>query len=142
MSLKKLLLLPISLVFSAAGCAGIGPNATYYMGTTSFHYDPSYNAYMVKLNGHEIGGGFGGGMNTSPVKFGPQVITWEESNSDKLHRAKNQVTLTKEDLKGVKYLAVHLYPDDTVEVTTSNNWPNPTEKGLKWQERIRKNGTE
>ncbi|MEB7642941.1 hypothetical protein [Acinetobacter pittii] len=142
MSLKKLLLLPISLVFSAAGCAGIGPNATYYMGTTSFHYDPSYNAYMVKLNGHEIGGGFGGGMNTSPVKFGPQVITWEESNSDKLHRAKNQVTLTKEDLKGVKYLAVHLYPDDTVEVTTSNNWPNPTEKGLKWQERIRKNGAE
>ncbi|MDD9316370.1 MULTISPECIES: hypothetical protein [Acinetobacter] len=138
MNLKKFLLLPISFVFSAAGCAGIGPNATYYMGTTSFHYDPSYNAYMVKLNGHEIGGGFGGGMNTSPVKFGPQVITWEESNSDKLHRAKNQVTLTKEDLKGMKYLAVHLYPDDTVEVTTSNNWPNPTEKGIKWLNQLKK----
>lgn len=140
MSLKKLLLLPISLVFSAAGCAGIGPNATYYMGTTSFKYDPTYVSYMVKLNNYEIGGGFGGGMNTSQVKVGPQVITWEESNSDKLHQAKNQVTLTKEDLKGLKYLAVHLYPDDTVEITTSNNWPNPTEKGLRWQERIRKNG--
>ncbi|NUG02086.1 hypothetical protein [Acinetobacter oleivorans] len=139
MSLKKLLLLPISLVFSAAGCAGIGPNTTYYMGTTSFKYDPTYVSYMVKLNNHEIGGGFGGGMNTSQVKVGPQVITWEESNSDKLHQAKNQVTLTKEDLKGMKYLAVHLYPDDTVEITTSNNWPNPTEKGLKWQEQIRNN---
>lgn len=50
MNIKKLVLLPISLVFSAAGCAGIGPNASYYMGTTSFHYDPSYSPYMVKLN--------------------------------------------------------------------------------------------
>ena len=139
MNLKKLLLLPISLVFSVTGCAGIGPNATYYMGTTSFHYDPSYSPYMVKLNGSEIGGG-GGGMNTSPVKIGLQEIRWEESNSYKLHQAKNQVTLTKEDLNGMKYLAVHLYPDDTVEITTSNNWPNATEKGLKWREKIRNSG--
>ena len=139
MNLKKLLLIPISLVFSAAGCAGIGPNATYHIGTTSFHYDPSYNAYMVKLNGHEIGGGFGGGMNTSPVKIGPQEITWEESNSYKLHQAKNQVTLTKGDLNGMKYLAVHLYPDDTVEITTSNNWPNPTKKGIKWLNQLKNN---
>lgn len=138
MNLKKLLLLPISLVFSVTGCAGIGPNATYYMGTTSFHYDPSYSPYMVKLNGSEIGGG-GGGMNTSPVKIGLQEIRWEESNSYKLHQAKNQVTLTKEDLNGMKYLAVHLYPDDTVEITTSNNWPNPTEKGVKWLNQLKNN---
>ena len=115
MNLKKILLLPISLVLSTAGCAGIGPNATYYMGTTSFKYDPTYVSYMVKLNGTEIGGG-GSGMNTSAVKLGPQDIKWEESNSDKLHQAKNQITLTKDDLKGMKYLAVHLYPDDTVEI--------------------------
>ncbi|WP_151715901.1 hypothetical protein [Acinetobacter sp. TUM15071] len=138
MNLKKLVLLPISLVFSAVGCAGIGPNATYYMGTTSFHYDPSYSPYMVKLNGSEIGGG-GGGMNTSPVKIGLQEIKWEESNSYKLHQAKNQVTLTKKDLNGMKYLAVHLYPDDTVEITTSNNWPNPTEKGVKWLNQLKNN---
>ncbi len=136
MNLKKLLLLPISLVFSIAGCAGIGPNATYHIGTTSFHYDPSYNAYMVRLNGHEIGGG-GGGMNTSPVKIGPQTITWKDAKTGEIHSAKNQVIITKEQLKGKKYLAAHLYPDDTVEVTTSNNWPNPTEKGLKWQDEMR-----
>ena len=139
MNIKKLLLLPISLVFSATGCAGIGPDAIYDMGTTSFHYDPSYNAYMVKLNGYEIGGGFGGGMNTSPVKIGSQEITWEESNSYKLHQAKNQVTLAEEDLNEMKYLAVHLYPDDTVEITTSNNWPNPTEKGVKWLNQLKNN---
>ena len=135
MNLKKILLLPIGLMVSAAGCAGIGPNATYYMGTTSFHYDPSYSPYMVKLNGIEIGGG--GGMNTSAVKLGPQEIKWEESNSDKFHQVKNQVTLTKDDLKGMKYLAVHIYPDDTVEISTSNAWPSPKEKGLKWLEQLK-----
>ena len=93
MNLKKLLLLPISLVFSVTGCAGIGPNATYYMGTTSFHYDPSYSPYMVKLNGSEIGGG-GGGMNTSPVKIGLQTITWKDAKTGEIHSAKNQVIIT------------------------------------------------
>ena len=137
MNIKKLLLLPISLVFSAAGCAGIGPNATYYMGTTSFHYDPSYSPYMVKLNGSEIGGG-GGGMNTSPVKIGPQTITWKDAKTGGIHSAKNQVIITKEQLKGKKYLAVHLYPDDSIEITTSNNWPNPTVKGNAWYDRLTK----
>ena len=136
MNLKKNFLTPISLVFSATGCAGIGPNAIHYMATTSFNYNPTYTSYMVKLGGHEIGGGFGGGVNTSPVKIGPQDIIWEESNSDKIHIAKNQVILTKENLKNMKYLAVHLYPDDTVEITTSNNWPNPIEKGIKWRSHI------
>ena len=138
MNIKKLILLPISLVFSAAGCAGIGPNASYYMGTTSFHYDPSYSPYMVKLNGSEIGGG-GGGMNTSLVKIGPQTITWKDAKTGEIHSAKNQVIITKEQLKGKKYLAAHLYPDDTVEVTTSNNWPNPTEKGTKWLNQLKNN---
>ena len=105
MNIKKLVLLPISLVFSAAGCAGIGPNASYYMGTTSFHYDPSYSPYMVKLNGSEIGGG-GGGMNTSPVKIGPQTITWKDAKTGGIHSAKNQVIITKEQLKGKKYFLV------------------------------------
>ena len=102
MNLKKLLLLPIGLVVSAAGCAGIGPNATYYMGTTSFNYDTSYSPYMVKLNGMEIGGG-GGGMNTSAVKLGPQLITWGESNSKKKASSKkspyvNQRGLTRHEI--------------------------------------------
>jgi len=140
MSLKKLLLLLISLVFSAVGCAGIGPNATYYMSTTSFNYSLNYTSYMVKLNNHEIGAGFGGGMNTSPVMVGPQTVTWKDARTGEVHTAKNQVIITKEQLKGIKYLAAHLNPDDTIEIVTSLNWPNPTEKGLRWQERIRKNG--
>lgn len=100
MILNKILLLPMSLMLSMAGCASFGPNATYNMGTTSFNYSLDYTSYMVKLNGHEIGAGFGGGMSTEPVKIGPQVITWEESASDKIHKAKNQVIITKAQLKG------------------------------------------
>ena len=136
MSIKKLLLLPVGLMLSAVGCAGVGPNSTYYMATTSFNYDPTYTSYMVELNGQEIGAGFGGGTTTSPVKLGVQEIKWGESNSKREHFAKNKVTLTKDQIQGMKYLAVHLYPDDTVEITTSNSRPDPTEKGLKWRTEI------
>ncbi|EHU1360594.1 TPA: hypothetical protein ACHKB2_001510 [Acinetobacter baumannii] len=128
----------LGLIFSLVGCVSFGPNATYYMGTTSFDYDPSYNSYMLMMNGSEIGGGFGNSIATKPIKVGEQVITWGESNSKKKHTAKNQVIITKEQLKGKKYLAVHLYPDDTVEITTSNNWPDPTEKGMKWMHELKK----
>ena len=34
----------------------------------------NYTSYMVKLNNHEIGAGFGSGMNTSPVKAGTEPL--------------------------------------------------------------------
>ncbi|MGQ1137446.1 hypothetical protein ACT43S_01820 [Acinetobacter baumannii] len=130
------LLLIFGLIFSLVGCVSLGSNAIYDMATTSFNYEPSYTSYMVELNGSEIGGGFGGGTNTSSVKIGPQIVTWGETNSKRKHVAKNQVLLTKEQLKGKKYLAVHIYPDDTVEISTSNDWPEPIQKGLDWRTEI------
>ena len=134
MKLKKLLLLPVSLALSIAGCAGIGPNATYYMGTTAFSYSLSYTPFDVKLNGSEIGAG---GMNTSPVKLGPQKIIWRDANTGEVHTVKNDVVIKREQVKGMKYLALHLYPDDTVEIMTSMNWPDETEKGREWREKLR-----
>ena len=134
---KKGILIPV-LIFALIGCASIGPNTTYYMATTSFKYDPTYVSYMVELNSHEIGAGFGSGMSTSPVKIGPQIITWRDAKTGQVHNATNEVSLTKEDIKGMKYLAVHLYPDDSIEITTSNNWPNPTVKGNAWYDRLTK----
>jgi len=125
----------LGLIFSLVGCVSFGPNATYDMGTTSFHYDPSYNIYMLELNDNEIGTG---GINTSPIKIGQQIVTWKDANTGEKHTAKNQVIITKEQLKGKKYLAVHIYPDDTVEITTTNNWPMPTEKGLSILDQLRR----
>ncbi len=79
-------------------------------------------------------------MNTSSVKAGPQTVTWKDAKTGELHSAKNQVIISREQLKGMRYLTAHLYPDDTVEITTSNNWPTPTDKGLKWREKIKNNG--
>ena len=44
--------------------------------------------------------------------------------------------MTKEDLKGKSYLAVHLYPDDSVEITLSSGIPDATEKGMKWRSKL------
>lgn len=138
MILNKILLLPMSLMLSMAGCASFGPNATYYMATTSFKYDPRYIDYMMEVNGSEIGGGFGKAISTNPIKVGKQIITWKDANTGEKHAAKNQVIITKEQLKGKKYLAAHIYPDDTVEITTSNNSPIPTEKWIKWMHDLKK----
>ncbi|WP_436861795.1 hypothetical protein [Acinetobacter haemolyticus] len=140
MSFKKITALLVAIPVSLVGCVGIGPNATYYMGTTSFNYDPSYNPYMIELNGYTIGGGFGKSTMVSPIKVGPQEVVWGESNSYKMHEAKNKLVIRKEQLKGKKYLALHIYPDDTVEVTTSNDLPDPTKKGLVWMEQQRSQG--
>ena len=134
--LKKIMLLPVSLTLGLAGCMGIGPHKAYVLTTTSFNYDPSYRTYMVKMNGEEMGGGFGGATKRSAVILGPQNITWGEDNSKRKHQAINVVNLTKDDLKNKRYLSVHLYPDDSVEIVTSENGPRPTQKGLKWRDTL------
>ncbi len=52
------------------------------------------------------------------------------------HTAINVPILTSEEIKGKKYLAVHLYPDDSVEITLSNELPRATKKGLEWRAKI------
>jgi len=47
-----------------------------------------------------------------------------------------QVIITRAQLKAKKYLAAHIYLDNTVEIITSNDWPSPTEKGEKWLEQL------
>ena len=136
--LKKMMLLPVSLTLGLAGCMGIGLNKTYVLTTTSFSYDPGYLSYMVMMNGEEMGGGFGRATKRSGVILGRQNITWGEGNSKRKHQAINVVNLSKEDLRNKRYLAVHLYPDDSVEITTSNDLPDPTQKGLDWRDKLRK----
>ncbi|KHF76497.1 hypothetical protein PJ15_3253 [Acinetobacter sp. neg1] len=76
----------------------------------------------------------------SPIKVGSQIVTWKDTNTGEIHKAANQLLIDKEQLKGKKYLALHIYPDDTVEVTTSNDLPDPTQKGLTWLEKQERAG--
>lgn len=109
------------------------------MATTSFNYSPHYSDYMLKVNGEEIGGGFGKAISTNKIHVGKQEIVWGETNSKNIHFSKNEIFLNKAELRNKKYLAAHIYPDDTVEIITSNNLPVPTEKGLKWLNKLKNN---
>ncbi|MDM1271155.1 hypothetical protein [Acinetobacter indicus] len=128
---KKIVMLPVGLALGLVGCSS-GSSKTYILTTTSFGYDPRYRPYIVQVNGEEVGGGFGAATKRSAIITGPQYVTWGQTNIRKQHVAKNVPYLTKEDLKGKSYLAVHLYPDDTVEITLTEgrNMPDATKKGL------------
>src|SRR5690554_7079542 len=136
---KKIVMLPVGLALGLVGCSS-GSGKTYVLTTTSFGYDPSYRPYIVRVNGEEVGGGFGAATKRSAIITGPQYVTWGQTNIRKQHVAKNVPYLTKEDLKGKSYLAVHLYPDDSVEITLtdSESMPNATQKGLEWRNKLRK----
>ena len=131
--LKKIVMLPVSVAMGLVGCSA-GAGKTYILTTTSYGYNNNYSPYIVQVNGEEVGGGFGSATKRSAVITGPQYIKWGEDASKVKHVAKNIPHLTKEDLKGKNYMAVHLYPDDTVEITLSaDNTPEPTKKGMQWR---------
>lgn len=133
--LKKIVMLPIGLVVGLVGCS-TGSGKTYVLTTTSFGYDPSYIPYIVELNNEEVGGGLGTATKRSAVIAGPQYVKWGEGNSYKEHKAINIPQLTQEELNGKSYLAVHLYPDNSVEITLSNDLPGATDKGMHWRSRL------
>lgn len=66
------------------------------------------------------------------------ILNGGKEIAQKKHVAVNIPYLTKEDLKGKNYLAVHLYPDDSVEITLtdSDSMPRATKKGLAWEKKL------
>jgi hypothetical protein len=78
----------------------------------------------------------GGGMITGvPFDLGPKTVTWRLDGSEGMPRIGETVT-NKNPLRldtvvqGAKYLGVHIYPDDTVELTTSIGIPGRSARGV------------
>ncbi|MFS2002987.1 hypothetical protein ACEN9F_05095 [Duganella sp. CT11-25] len=81
----------------------------------------------------------GGTMSGARFSSGAQSVQWTlggppgtPRNGDVV-RAKNHPDLAP-PLHGEKYLAVHIYPDDTVELIYSKNYPQFSPRGLKFVE--------
>lgn len=101
--------------------------------------------FEVLLNGKDIGATLGYGFYGAnsvivdmAIPLGPQVVTWrlggplDDPRSGQIVRAKNTPLLTDVP-KGTKWLAVHVYDDNTVELALSKGSPDElsTQRGMK-----------
>ena len=89
--------------------------------------------FEILLNGIEIGSG-GALMTGVRVKLGPQTITWRlggpkgmPGNGDTVKAA--NIPELKSFNPEFRYLGVHIYPDNTVELIPERFWPEKTPKG-------------
>lgn len=78
-----------------------------------------------------------GGSTISGVSLtlGPKKVTWRLDGPEGMPRngetvvAKNRLELVGLP-PGAEFLAVHIYPDETVELVASRHYPQKTEKGV------------
>jgi hypothetical protein len=86
-----------------------------------------------------------GGRTTVGVSFmlGPKTVSWRLDGPEgaprngETVRSKN-IPRLNEVVPGAKYLAVHIYPDDTVELLTSITQPDVSPRGQAEISRMRK----
>jgi hypothetical protein len=96
--------------------------------------------FDIYLNGIDLGvaNSYGGtGVITGvAIPFGMQTLTWRlggprglEHNGD-MRTAKNSLSLTSDQIpESTRYLGVHIYPDNTVELTCAEHMPKTTARG-------------
>jgi hypothetical protein len=104
-----------------------------YFDVSTFDY-LSRPIFEIKLNGIEVGSGGGALMTGVAVPLGPQVVTWRLGGPEGMPdngntvKATNQPVLLRPDAKQ-RYLGVHVYPDNTVELVPHAFWPEKTARG-------------
>lgn len=105
------------------------------------YFDVGLKSYLerpifdVVVNGRDIGvaggqphGGPGGLMTGVSFLLGPQSISWRDGGTGAKTKAINQPVLTVDATKH-RYLGVHIYPDNTVELVPEDGWPEQTARG-------------
>lgn len=96
----------------------------------------------IMFNGTDLGvmNKYGGtGLITGVrIPYGVQTLTWTLGGPEGTPRngehmkIKNTLIITPELIPpGTRYVGLHLYPDDTAEVTFSESMPERTERGKK-----------
>ena len=103
--------------------------------------------FDVFLSGKNAGGagplsGGGGIMAGVQIPLGEQTLTWILGGPEGMARngetvtCKNKITIEKTSIPSeTRYVGVHIYPDDTAELTFANGLPTATNRGRKlWEE--------
>lgn len=108
-----------------------------------FNYlDRPIFAVNVDGIGYEVSGAYPEtGKSTTTgfeLKLGPKIVTWKLDGPKGAARVgekvqnKNVLELNQNQIvPGSKFLSVHIYPDDTVELITSVHFPHATARGEK-----------
>ncbi|MBP1202830.1 hypothetical protein JOD97_000844 [Duganella sp. 1411] len=108
-----------------------------------FNYlDRPIFAVNVDGIGYEVSGAYPETGKTTTtgfaLKLGPKIVTWKLDGpkgapriGERVHN-KNALELSQNQIvPGAKFISVHIYPDDTVELITSVNFPHATARGEK-----------
>lgn len=130
----------LGAAFLGACDAGKAPQAVV-LDMVLFNYlpRPIFDVFLNGKAGHssfafpETGGGTIVGVE---VPFGPQKLTWRlggpegmAGNGDVV-TARNQADLTLDAVPvNAQFIAVHIYPDYTAELITTQHYPRETERG-------------
>lgn len=116
----------LGLIFLSA-CEAKPMNAYLNISIFSYLDKPIFDVYVNKTDfGEAPAQGFYGSnavMLNQPITLGPQKVTWRFADTGKTVTAKNTPEL-KEIPSGVKWIALHIYADDTVELAFSKGTPD------------------
>jgi len=136
----------LTLLFISA-CEASSPTATYDVVVFTYLDRPIFNVFVGK-NALGAAGEFpyNGRATTSGINFqtGPQTITWELDGAEgdvdlgKKVTARNHPEIRANE-SASRFLAVHIYPDETVEFLVTKNFPRLSKRGeqirLEWEKR-------
>jgi hypothetical protein len=92
---------------------------------------PIFDVFMNGDVGHgsgvypQTGGGTVSGVK---LKLGPQKVTWRFTDTGETVAAKNMPEL-KDVPRSARYLAIHIYPDDMVELVPAEYYPGISPRG-------------
>ncbi|WP_374588442.1 hypothetical protein [Ideonella dechloratans] len=123
---------------STASAHAEGQVVYFDVGLKSYLERPIFDVLVgrqdIGLAGGQPHGGPGGLMTGVPMRVGPQTVTWRldgpkgtPGNGDTV-TAVNRPMLTP-DMAKHRYLGVHIYPDNTVELVPEDGWPEQTARG-------------
>lgn len=127
-----------ALLFVVVSCKAKATNVTLDMVVFSYLDRPIFDIF-VNGKGGDSSGAYPqtGGSTISGVEFtvGPQKVTWVLTgpkgtpHNGETVVAKNLPML--QPLPDARYLAVHIYKDNTVELVTSKFYPDESPRGAK-----------
>lgn len=128
----------LAIVFSLCACSSTRRVVSLDVVTFNYLNRPIHDVFIDGKSGDsstaypQTGGSTISGVK---LRLGPKLVTWKLDGKRGTPRNGETVTarnaLELSDVsKDAVFLAIHIYPDETVELITSRHYPRKTAKGI------------